>query len=354
MNSNLISKIVAIATITEREFDEICEVAWQSGDAKYQDDGIQGFCELPQLLGHGGSRWISLHQGQLEVVVSDNVIDRSLTVNTIHEGWDTLVAKFFLQGYQRTQAPNVQGVCDDYLEVSGQSYLFYLPDVNEIEHSPAQRCQVIKLHFHLDLLRQFSNSFEEIPQPLKAILDGITTTQFHQPLGYITPAIQTALQQILHCPFTGAIAQLYLESKAIELLALQLAQWSELKEPPISQYRSSDIDKLHQARAIITNQIDNPPSLLTLARQVGLSDRKLKQGFQQVFGTTVFGYLHHHRLERAHDLLREDLLSISEIAYAVGFSNRGCFAAAFCKKFGMNPRDFRRSQQAQFRSKLHR
>ena len=69
---------------------------------------------------------------------------------------------------------------------------------------------------------------------------------------------------------------------------------------------------------------------------------------------TVFGYLHSHRLERAHDLLREDLLSLSEIAYAVGFSNRGCFAAAFCKKFGMNPRDFRRSQQAQFRSKLDR
>ena len=139
-----------------------------------------------------------------------------------------------------------------------------MPDVKEIEYSPAQRCQVIKLHFHLDLLRQFSHNFEEIPQPLKAILDGITTTQFHQPLGYITPAIQTALQQILHCPFTGAIAQLYLESKAIELLALQLAQWSELTEPTISQYRSSEIDKLHQARAIITNQIENPPSFYVI------------------------------------------------------------------------------------------
>ena len=125
MNSNLISRIVVIATITEQEFDEICEVAWQSGDAKYQDDGIQGFCELPELLGHGGSRWTSLHQGQLKVVVSDNVINQSLISNTVHAGWDTLVAKFFLQGYQRTQTPNVQGVCDDYVEVSGQSYLFW-------------------------------------------------------------------------------------------------------------------------------------------------------------------------------------------------------------------------------------
>lgn len=50
---------------------------------------------------------------------------------------------------------------------------------------------------------------------------------------------------------------------------------------------------------------DNPPTLSDLAQQVRLSNRKLEQGFHQVFNTTVFGYLRQYRLKIAGELLRE-------------------------------------------------
>jgi AraC-like DNA-binding protein len=80
---------------------------------------------------------------------------------------------------------------------------------------------------------------------------------------------------------------------------------------------------------------------------VQLNNRKLKQGFRQVFDNTVFGYLHDYRLEKACQLLIEDRMNIAEVSYAVGFANRGYFAAAFRKKFGINPSDY----QAQWRKK---
>lgn len=83
--------------------------------------------------------------------------------------------------------------------------------------------------------------------------------------------------------------------------------------------------------------MENPPSLLDLARQVGINDRKLKQGFRQVFGTTVFGYLHDYRMEQARLLLIEQKLAIALVAHTVGYSHLSHFATAFRKKFGVNP-----------------
>jgi AraC family transcriptional regulator, transcriptional activator of the genes for pyochelin and ferripyochelin receptors len=46
-----------------------------------------------------------------------------------------------------------------------------------------------------------------------------------------------------------------------------------------------------------------PPSLLELSRQIGLNDYKLKLGFKQLFGNTVFGYVWEQRMQQARFLL---------------------------------------------------
>ncbi|SHE13431.1 Adenosine deaminase [Chlamydia abortus] len=48
----------------------------------------------------------------------------------------------------------------------------------------------------------------------------------------------------------------------------------------------------------------NPPSLLELSRMIGINDNKLKIGFKELYGTTVFGYLREKRLEKALNLIR--------------------------------------------------
>ena len=154
-----------------------------------------------------------------------------------------------------------------------------------------------------------------------------------------TSEMNLVLQQIINCPYQSVTKQIYLESKSLELLALELAHLEQNKNKTTLKYqpKKDEIERLYHAREIIQNNLDNPPSLYSLAKQIGLNEYKLKQGFKAVFDNTVFGYLHDYRMERSHLLLRSGTMNVTEVAQIVGYTNLSHFAAAFRKKYGVNP-----------------
>jgi AraC family transcriptional regulator, transcriptional activator of the genes for pyochelin and ferripyochelin receptors len=161
--------------------------------------------------------------------------------------------------------------------------------------------------------------------------------------------MRSVLDQILNCPFTGNTRRIYLESKCLELIALKLEQFKQgdrYDRKPLCSLKPDDVDRIYLARDIITQNVHNPPSLMQLARQVGLNDFKLKLGFRQIFRTTVFGYLHRHRMERARQLLSDRRMNVKEVAQAVGYANQSRFAAAFRKQFGINPKAYLLSKKS--------
>ncbi|MEM9218018.1 MAG: AraC family transcriptional regulator [Cyanobacteria bacterium P01_F01_bin.150] len=164
--------------------------------------------------------------------------------------------------------------------------------------------------------------------------------------GPITPEMQMVLHQYLHCPYKGTTQQLYLESKATELIALKLAQISQMAEDAdvgrasgclSSSLNTKDTERVHRAREILLDNMAHPPSLQQLAQRVGIGDYKLKQDFRSVYGTTVFGYLRSHRMEQARQLLAAQRMSVSEVARFVGYSSLSKFTAAFKRQFGVLP-----------------
>jgi AraC-like DNA-binding protein len=204
----------------------------------------------------------------------------------------------------------------------------------------------LAVDIHIDpelLLSLVTNNGSTLPKCLEQLLAGQYDRPFLDPVD-VTPAMQTALWQILQCPYQGLTRSLYLEAKSIELIALYLesTQTQSLSKSPISR---DDRDRIHFAREILLQRLADPPSLVELARLVGLNDYKLKAGFRQVFGTTVFGYLRQERLEKARQLLQAQDISVTAAAAAVGYSSQGHFAAAFRKQFGINPKDLRAGRQ---------
>jgi AraC-like DNA-binding protein len=53
--------------------------------------------------------------------------------------------------------------------------------------------------------------------------------------------------------------------------------------------------------------------------------------------------LHDYRMNQAQQLLIRGELKVGEVMQRVGFRDRGHFAAAFRKKFGVNPRSISKS-----------
>ncbi|MHC5778367.1 helix-turn-helix transcriptional regulator [Nostoc sp.] len=160
--------------------------------------------------------------------------------------------------------------------------------------------------------------------------------------GIQIPAMQVAVQQILQCPYQGMTKRIYFESKVWELAALMIDQEVQINQGKLKMnaIKPQEVDRIHYAKEILLQHLHNPPSLIQLSRQVGLNDRKLKQGFKQVFGTTVFGYLHNHRMELAQKLLIERNMNVTEVARTVGYASLPSFSYAFYKKFGVNPKSY--------------
>ena len=104
-----------------------------------------------------------------------------------------------------------------------------------------------------------------------------------------------------------------------------------------------DFDKIHKLRALLIRSPVEVPSLKELSKQVGLGETKLKTGFKALFGQSIFAFTHDLRMRHARDLLRNNEMSIAQVAAAVGYEYQNSFTVAFRKHFGTLPRAYRRN-----------
>ena len=216
----------------------------------------------------------------------------------------------------------------------------FLPHLRVSNKFPAGS-PVSAIHIQMDpilLSVMIEEEFDYMPTDFRAIVEG-TLDQHYYRSGTMSPSMQIALYQMLNCPYQGLTKRLFLESKAMELIALQLEQsvFGNNGARMLQALRPADIERIHEAKDIIVRNVKQPPSLMGLARQVGLNDFKLKKGFRQVFGKTVFGYLHEHRMEQSRQFLEEGKMNVKEVSYAVGYMNSHSFSDAFKKQFGVRP-----------------
>jgi AraC-like DNA-binding protein len=96
--------------------------------------------------------------------------------------------------------------------------------------------------------------------------------------------------------------------------------------------------KIRKAKDIIISKMTEPPSLQELANEVGLNIKKLKEGFKQIYGDTVYSFLFDYKMEHARRLLETNQYNVNEVGSQVGYSSASHFISAFKKKFGTTPK----------------
>jgi AraC-like DNA-binding protein len=162
---------------------------------------------------------------------------------------------------------------------------------------------------------------------------------------FIQSKSSSILYDMLNCPLEGRYKQLYVKSKVGELLALELEAYEQraniLNAGRFPRLKPSDIERMHQVRDIIISNIQSPCSLIDLAHQVGTNDAYLKKHFKEVFGATVFGYLHNIKMKEAESLLLAGR-PVAEVAFLTGYKHVSHFTRAFRKHFGVNPNNARK------------
>tara|TARA_R110002033_G_scaffold154167_2_gene190601 strand:- start:8742 stop:9698 length:957 start_codon:yes stop_codon:yes gene_type:complete len=104
----------------------------------------------------------------------------------------------------------------------------------------------------------------------------------------------------------------------------------------------SDIDKIRAAGEYIKRHLEEElPSLKDMALTFGTNEFKLKRGFKELYGMTVFQFLKEERLRKAHIIVDHSDQSFKEIAKMVGFKSATHFSREFKKRYGYRPKDLR-------------
>jgi len=150
----------------------------------------------------------------------------------------------------------------------------------------------------------------------------------------MTPEMQTIVDSLFNIQYEGKTKMMFFRSQITTLLSHFFGQLASLKTKKI---KTPERDKLNQARDILLNNLDNPPSLSEISKQIGLNTFKLKKDFKAFFGVPVFKYLQNERLTLAHKMIRNQESTVQEAAWHVGYDSLSSFSNAFEKKFGYRP-----------------
>lgn len=159
--------------------------------------------------------------------------------------------------------------------------------------------------------------------------------------GTITPSMAIVLNQLINFNLNHSIKDLYFKGKAYELLSLYFnrSEDANIEQCPFL-VDETNVIKIRKAKEIIVSRMAEPPSLQELADEIGLTLKKLKEGFKQIYGDSVFSFLFDYKMEVARKLLESGENNVNEVGLKVGYSTASHFIAAFKKKYGTTPKKY--------------
>lgn len=130
----------------------------------------------------------------------------------------------------------------------------------------------------------------------------------------------------------------YLRTKAHELLTrLFLETIEKRRGVDLTGVSKVDAELIFKIKEKLVSNLTEAPTIEALSNAYGISKTKLKRLFKHVFGTTIYQFFLDHRMGLARKLLSEGNMSVTEVGYAVGYSNLSHFADSFKTRFGYLP-----------------
>jgi AraC family transcriptional regulator len=200
-------------------------------------------------------------------------------------------------------------------------------------------------HFFLTLemraeffLRQSAFNPLALQPQVAAWLNGAPHQLGH--VGEMTIYESELAKSLIHPPVAQTCRALWYQGKIMEIMAHFLFSAPPAEEWFCSRQKRATQDRVEQVATLLRNNLENPPDLETMARQIGCSATYLSRRFSEVKGITISQYLRRVRLEKAAELLRTGNCNVTEAAMSVGYSSLSHFSKGFREVYGCNPQNY--------------
>ncbi len=240
---------------------------------------------------------------------------------------------------------------DREIQITGPQSLMYLSSGDSDDGyfvAAGKATSLVVLHCRMELLTQaLGLDSTDLPPPMDALLDAGASSSIHA-VDFGPEMLQSA-QRIIDSRhgLPSRLRAAYLESMAMAIVCEVLGDLSnrDLVRRSASRLHARDLNRIFEARDYLSQHFSAPPPIPQLARMMGINQTKLKAGFKEVHGLTIYDYVFKCRMERASELLLSHEHNIAEIAYRVGYGHPANFASAFKKYFGRQPSGWKRNDQ---------
>ncbi len=200
---------------------------------------------------------------------------------------------------------------------------------------------MIEIKLPVSLFENFFNHNRPCKIDQKSLYEG--GWSLHHPLSY---DVKYVLEQLINPPQDLPLIQLYKAAKIQEILALYLSEVfyedTNGTSNKLSEFTQWDLKCIHHARQFLLENMDKNLTIESLSRVVGLNEYKLKKGFKIIFGQTIHAFFIEAKMKRASRLLQNSTVSISQIAYELGYNNVSHFSSSFKRIYKRTPRDYRK------------
>lgn len=123
----------------------------------------------------------------------------------------------------------------------------------------------------------------------------------------------------------------------LQIIPILLAAWDSTDYPVVRKQPVLISEAISKMNTRFREKLFIPD----LAREAGMSESSFARHFKQATGETPVEYLLKLRLQDAATLIGSGM-SVSEAAYAAGFSDSNYFSRIFKQKYGVSPRDFKK------------
>lgn len=274
-------------------------------DLQYIDDGNKQSGKLQKLLDEQGNKPSIL-------VIDDNNDIRQYLRTLLQDDFYVFEASDGKEGLEVAlkEVPDLV-ICD-----------VMMPVMNGLEFTEQLKTQSITSHIPVIMLTA-KNLDEHRAEGYEHGADSYITKPFHSKV--LLSRIENLLKQ-------RRLLKIHFEN-----LFNQTSQSAE-QEIAMSQLEDRDKQFLHQLHAIIQKNLsDSEFGVEDVGKEIGLSRVQLYRKVKAMTGSSVVDLLRKARLAKAKRLLESRSMSVSEVAYEVGFSAPSYFTKCFKEEYGMLP-----------------
>lgn len=157
----------------------------------------------------------------------------------------------------------------------------------------------------------------------------------------ITDELFSILENIERKDITGTANRIYLKAKVFELLAIQMENYKNKEVNAIKWSDDKTLKKLYLIKQVIKSNLHKNLSLIQLASEAGINGNTLNREFIRVFGCSVHEFSVTEKMNQAKHILENTEKMVYQISEEVGYKNSTHFTAAFKRRFGITPIQYR-------------